>query len=201
MRPSLIFATVASRKAGSLKKGFVIGVSMNVGAIVLTRMPCDARSSAIALLRPSRPHFVAQYSVRRGPPTCPICEDMLHDGAAHAVCDHPRRDGLGREKGRAQIEIGDGVVIVARDLEEMFRPVGAGVVDEDVRRRATGDRGREGGRVRHVGDDRVGAAARRADRGGDGFDLVARSGRRASRARRPPPDPRRRPRRCLAPRR
>ncbi len=45
---------------GSSRNGRLIGVSMNVGAMVLDRMPCGARSRAIALLMPSRAHLDAQ---------------------------------------------------------------------------------------------------------------------------------------------
>ena len=52
-------------------------VSINVGAMVLVRIPCGARSRAMALFMPSSAHFDAQYNERLTPPTCPICDDIL----------------------------------------------------------------------------------------------------------------------------
>src|SRR3546814_15940676 len=63
-RPSLILSRTERMKSGSSKKGFVIGVAMNVGAMVLDRMRCDARSSAKDLFMPSIAHLDAQYSER-----------------------------------------------------------------------------------------------------------------------------------------
>ena len=59
-RPSLIRRRVSSRNALFSKKGRVIGVSMKVGASVLTRILCGARSIAIALVKPSIACLVAQ---------------------------------------------------------------------------------------------------------------------------------------------
>ena len=50
---------------------------MKVGPSVFTRMPCGPSSIAIALVMPSSAHFDAQYTVRSGPPTWPICDEML----------------------------------------------------------------------------------------------------------------------------
>ena len=59
-RPNLIRRNVSSRNAVSSKNGRVSGVSMNVGPIEFTLIPCGARSIAIALVSPSIPCFVMQ---------------------------------------------------------------------------------------------------------------------------------------------
>ena len=68
-RPSLILAEAKVRDSGSARKGVIIGVSMKVGHKLLTRSPLGPNSAAIALVRPSMACFVAQYTVRLGPPT------------------------------------------------------------------------------------------------------------------------------------
>src|SRR6478736_5086006 len=75
-RPSLIFDSTLALNSAFSKNGLVIGVSMKVGHSVLQRMPCEARSIAIALEKPSIAHFDAQYSDRLAPPTWPICDDI-----------------------------------------------------------------------------------------------------------------------------
>src|SRR5262249_60627594 len=60
MRPSLILLSTSCLKAVFSKNGFVSGVSMKVGPIVLTRMSCGASSIAIALVKPSIACFEAQ---------------------------------------------------------------------------------------------------------------------------------------------
>ena len=60
IRPSLILESTLSAKALSSKYGRVSGVSMNVGAMALLRIPCGARSRAMALFRPSIAHLEAQ---------------------------------------------------------------------------------------------------------------------------------------------
>jgi hypothetical protein len=52
--------SVSFRKASFWKNGRVIGVSMKVGASVLTRILCGASSIAIALVKPSMACLVAQ---------------------------------------------------------------------------------------------------------------------------------------------
>jgi hypothetical protein len=59
-RPSLIRLSTSCRKAGSAKNGCVIGVSMKVGQIELTRIRFGARSMAMAFVSPSNACFEAQ---------------------------------------------------------------------------------------------------------------------------------------------
>src|SRR4051812_15748655 len=58
--PSLIRLSTALRNASFASMGRASGVSMNVGQIVLIRMPYGPRSTAIALVIPSIPCLVAQ---------------------------------------------------------------------------------------------------------------------------------------------
>ena len=57
--PELARAILAAPH-GPFDNGRVIGVSMEVGATALTRMPCGASSTAMALVRPSIAHLVMQ---------------------------------------------------------------------------------------------------------------------------------------------
>ncbi|MNR46567.1 hypothetical protein D3C85_1655580 [compost metagenome] len=50
---------------------------MKVGHTVFTRMPAPPTSQASARVMPSSACLLAQYKVRRGLPTCPICDDTL----------------------------------------------------------------------------------------------------------------------------
>ena len=59
-RPSLMRRSVSARKASFWKNGRVNGVSMKVGASVLTRILCGASSIAMALVNPSMACLVAQ---------------------------------------------------------------------------------------------------------------------------------------------
>src|SRR5690606_15769297 len=72
IRPRAILESTYCLNAGSFSIAFVISVSMKVGHIVFTRIAAGPSSSASALEKPSIACLVAQYTVRFGPPTCPI---------------------------------------------------------------------------------------------------------------------------------
>ena len=174
---------------------------MKVGPIEFTLMPCGARSIAIALVRPSMPCLVVQYTVRRAPPTWPICEEMWMIEPLRPASTMPPRHRLRNEERGAQIERGDGVVVVLRHLQKMARAVGAGVVHQDVERRLRGDRRAHRRQVGHVQHQRLGAAAFGADSRRRRPRSPPRCARRARHARRPAPARRRAPGRCRARRR
>ena len=59
-RPSLIRERTSALNSAFSKNDLVIGISMNVGHSVLTRMPCGASSIAIARVNPSIAHWLVQ---------------------------------------------------------------------------------------------------------------------------------------------
>ncbi|MNT78928.1 hypothetical protein D3C72_2182160 [compost metagenome] len=76
-RPSALRAHTQSRNPGCSSMPAVMGVSIKVGHTVFTRIPAGPSSHASARVMPSSACLLAQYKVRRGLPTCPICDDTL----------------------------------------------------------------------------------------------------------------------------
>ena len=83
----------------------------------------------------------------------------------------PFGDRLCDKVGGAQVQAGDGVVVVLGDVEEGARAIGAGIVDQDVERISHLDRSADGGQVGNVERQRVGVAASFLDRSGGFGDL------------------------------
>ena len=104
---------------------------MKVGQIVFTRTPCGPRSIAIALVIPSIPCLVEQYTVRLGPPTKPMSDEIFDDRTSFARLYHPTGDCLCREKCRSQVKPHHLIEILHRHVEKCYRPVCACVVDQN----------------------------------------------------------------------
>src|SRR5258706_154376 len=66
---------------------------MNVGQIVLTRMPRGPHSMAIDFVKPSTACFVALYTARSMPPTFAILELILIGGPGRTAAPRPHRVG------------------------------------------------------------------------------------------------------------
>ncbi len=81
-----------------------------------------------------------------------LAADMAHlrgdmdDRSALAGRRHLLGDRLRDEIGGAQVQAGDGVVVVLGDVQKGARAVGAGIVDQDVERVRGLDRRADGGR-------------------------------------------------------
>ncbi len=74
----------------------------------------------------------------------------LHHPPCHRLCD---------EECGTLIEIGDGIVVLFGHLEERRRPIGAGVVHQDVERRLRIDRRAHRVQVGHIQYQGLGAAS------------------------------------------
>ena len=54
------------------------------------------------------------------------------------------------EERRFDVQIIDSIIIVLAHVDHRLRPIGTGIVDEDLERRALGEEGFDGRDVRHV---------------------------------------------------
>ena len=88
------------------------------------------------------------------PPTWPICDDMLMIEPGCFASIRRARHRLRHEKGGAHVEREDEVEILDLHVDERRRPVGAGIVDQDVERRLRGDRRLHRVDVAHVERER-----------------------------------------------
>ena len=85
--------------------------------------------------------------------------------------DKAQRDRLRHEEGGAHVEPHDDVEVFDRDVGQHLRPVGAGVVDQDVERLGLRDGAANRVDVSDVERQRLGLVAARTDRLGRGLDF------------------------------
>ena len=171
-RPSLIFDSTSSRNSLFSKNGRVIGVSRKVGPSELTRILCgrefDRHGLGEAL------HGVLGGAIDGAPRRA----DMAHlrgdvdDRAGELGLDQPQRHRLRHEEGGAHIEIEDGVEVLDRHVRQIGRPVDAGIVDQDLIRRARRQRRTHRVDIGDVERERVGLLPARADGGGGFLDFL-----------------------------
>ena len=147
---------------------------MNVGAMVLERIPYAARSSrerlAHAFERPFR--GAVKRSVRAT--DMPHLRTDVDQAPTHALCDHSPDGRLGDEKRRLHIKAEHRVIVCLGHIVHRHRTIGARIVNEDIEGRTAIEKGSDSGEIGNVEHSRLRCATCSSDRLRTGFDLVAR---------------------------
>jgi hypothetical protein len=152
----------------------VMGVSMKVGQMVLTRMP-DGPRSIHRLGQAFRAHVSTRNKHFAGASDMAHLRRHLDDRSLDACLDLPTGDGLSNQERRSHIERENDVEIRSSNVGEGSRQVGPGIADQHVKRRFRPNQISDGFKIGHVDTAGIGELAAGANglRGSLDFLLIS----------------------------